>query len=46
MSHLLRGLLLLLVLVALVAQLVSHLPARLRLLVKPVGHSFCLVLQL
>lgn len=44
--HLLSGLLLLLALVALVAQLVSHLPAGLRLLLQPVGHGFCVILQL
>lgn len=46
MSDLLRGLLLLLVLVALMAQLVGHLPARLCLLYQPVGHGFSLILQL
>lgn len=46
MSDLLRGLLLLLVLVALMAQLVGHLPARLCLLHQPVGHGFSLILQL
>lgn len=46
MSDLLRGLLLLLVLVALMAQLVGHLPARLCLLHQPVGHGFSIILQL
>lgn len=46
LSHLLSALLLLLALVALMAQLVSHFPARLRLLLQLVGHGFCLVLQL
>lgn len=44
--HLLSGLLLLLALVALVAQLVSHLPAGLHLLLQPVGHGFSVILQL
>lgn len=45
-SHLLSALLLLLALVALMAQLVTHLPAGLRLLLQPVRRGFCLILQL